>query len=102
MTKMSDTEDLLFTELNLYSVDISQVDPDVVAGAVTKLEYVKLCATPAQLKSILTKLQFGGSKVKDLSLVDPDLSAITPEVLIGAIRMVETVETVGAVFTAEG
>ena len=95
------SEALLFTELDLFSVDITQVDPDVVAGAVTKLEKVKLWVTPAQLKSILTKLQFGDSKMKDLSLMDPDLCAVTTEVLIGAIRMVETVETVAALFTAD-
>ena len=89
----SDTEDPGLTELDLSNLDISQVASDVVVGVVTKLERVVIgwCVTPDQLQAIFTRLQFGGSRLKDLTVLGGDLSAVTPEIFLGALRAVESV-----------
>ena len=100
ITKMSGTEDLKFTWLHLADVNILQAAPDVVAGAVTRLVSVTMVdVSPAQLRSLFTRIQFGGSRLKKLSLSRVDLSALNLEDLLGAIRMLERVTFVGAAFT---
>ena len=75
MTKIKDSvEDLGLTNLYLGITDISEVAPDVVAGALTKLEEViDVSLTPDQVQAIFTRLQFGGSKLKCLTLPSPPL-----------------------------
>ena len=92
MTKIKDTEDLGLTELDLGDLDISQVAPDVVAGAVIKLERVVIDGvTPAQLQAIFSRIQFGGCKLKNLTVKRADLyAAVTPEFLLESLRVVET------------
>ena len=102
MTKIGDAEDLRFTRLNFntINIDTSQLAPDVVARAVTRLEIVKICATPAELQAIFIRLQFGGSKLKSLTIFRVDLSAVTTEVFLGVLRKVEFVEFFDSTFTA--
>ncbi len=91
MSQIRDTEDLGFTQLDL-TVDLSQVAPDVLVGAVTRLEGVCLGdVTPPQLQDLFTRIQQGGSQLKNLILKDTDLSSITPEDLVGALKMLENV-----------
>ena len=103
MTKIKDTEDLRLTKLDLWNAehaDISQVAPDVLAGAVSRLESVDINVTPPQTQSIFSRLQLGGSKLKCLTLYgEVDLSAVTTEVLLRVLRMLESVELVGPAFT---
>ena len=92
ITKIRDSEDLKFTGLSLISNDLSQVAPDVLAGAVTRLEKVEMGdVTPTQLQELFTRVQLGGHQLKELCLDHTDLSAITTQDLLGAIRMLEIV-----------
>ena len=64
----------------------------MVAGVVTKLERVVIGGvTPDQLQAIFSRIQFGGSKLKNLTVKKADLyAAVTPEFLLGSFRVVET------------
>ena len=57
------------------------------AGAVTRLKKMRMRAVTPQLKELWLKY--------------PDLSAITPETLLGAIRMLKTVRLYRAAFTVD-
>ena len=64
----------------------------MVAGVVTKLERVTIDGvTPDQLQAIFSRIYFGGSRLKDLTVLGGDLSAVTPEIFLGALRAVESV-----------
>ena len=99
-SKIKDTGDLKLTELFFSSADISQVTPEVFAGAISRLERAEIGVTPAQVQSLLTRIKLGGSKLKDLWLRSPDLSAVSTEDILGAFKMLEEVSLSGAVFTA--
>lgn len=115
LTKISNTEDLRLTGVNLSFVDISQLPSAVLTGAVSRLEKVDINGygsdlAPGQLEAIFTMLatqQPGGSRLKELSLVGPnrfdrfDLSGISPELLLVAIRNLEKIYLDGIYLTAE-
>ena len=102
LTKIKDTEDLGSTQLDLGQLDISKVASDVVTGAVTNLEMMTIGReiTLAQLEAIFTRIKFGGSKLWEITLLSADLSDVSPEALLGALRMLESVTFNGAVLTA--
>ena len=96
-----ESEDLALTELRLQG-DITQVSAGVLAGAVSRLEEFVLLSesdiTRDQLHSIFTLKE---SSLKLLHLEDIDLSAFSPELLLGALRMLETFVIYGPTFTAD-
>ena len=93
--------DLALTELRLQG-DITQVSAGVLAGAVSRLEEFVLLSesdiTRDQLHSIFT---LKDSSLKLLHLEDIDLSAFSPELLLGALRMLETYVIYKPRFTAD-
>ena len=102
MSKIKDAEDLGLIGLSDFGyLDISKVASDVVAGAVTNLEIVEIGReiTLAQLEAIFTRIKFGGCKLLELEL-SADLSNVSCEALLGALRMLESVRFYGAVLTA--
>jgi len=94
LTKIN-TEDLRLKTVNLFYLDISELPLDVWTGAVSRVETLGISfsdLTPGQLEAIFTMLasqHLGGSKLKVLWVEWFDLSAISPEFLIGAIRNLE-------------
>ena len=95
-TKISNTEDLRLTKVDLsWPPPVSQVPPAVLTGAISRLEEVGFGGsdlTPVQLEAIFTMManqQPEGSKLKMLGFLGHDLSGISPELLLGAIRTLE-------------
>ena len=102
-TKIKNTEDLRLTKVELgWLSPVSQVPPAVLTGAISRLEEVEITGsdlTPVQLEAIFTMLasqQPGGSRLKKLRFGGGDLSGISPEILLGAIRTLEVLGFVGA------
>ena len=103
-TQMKDTEVLPFTRLDLnFGIPyISEISPEAVAGALAKLEEVYFVrASPAHLQAILSRIQLGGTKLRLLKFRVANMSAVTSELLLGALRMVRTVWLSRATFTTE-
>ena len=92
LNKMRDLEYLSLVHVILY-----QLDPDVLAGAVTRIETLEMSGlTRVQIQSIFTKIHLGGCKLKKLELEaqdhsDNDFSLVSPEVLLGAFRKMEKI-----------
>ena len=98
-TKIRDIEDPWFDHFPLLQIDLLQLDPDVLAGAVTRIDQVEMRVTAVQIQSVLTKIHLGGCKLRHLELQETDLSLVTTEVLIGALRKMEYCETDFGIFT---
>ena len=98
-SRIKESPDLRPTELLLWW-DVSMVPPDVFAGALSRLERVKILGwsrvTPSQLESLFMLMisnqeEAGGSKLKQLKFHYTDLTSVSPEVLVGAIQRLENV-----------
>ena len=77
------------------------VPPEVFAGALSRLETVRIRpwsrATPSQVESLLMLMisnqeEAGGSTLKHLRFDDTSLTSVSPEVIVGAIQSLEKVE----------
>merc|ERR1711974_367325 len=110
LTRIRDTEeeDLRFTVIALYDVNISQVSPAVLTGAISRLEDVRIgwsFVTPEQALSIFNMLasQLGDSKVKKLLLGGDgvDLTSLPPEILVGGIQRLEMIKFILSSMTAD-
>jgi len=79
--------------LNLAANDLSSVDADILAQAVTKLEEVKLAdtdLTPQQVEAIYAALDIS-CKMKILRIGANNLSSVDPDVLARVTNKLETV-----------
>ena len=109
LSKIRDS-DLKLTDLRLDGENsLSQVSPQLVASAFSRLESVELQAgnevSVEQLSAIFTMLasqELGGSKLKSLSIqYILELSLISPDVLVDAIRRLEQFEILYSDVTSE-
>ena len=86
------------TELEI-DWDVSMVEPELFGGALSRLETVKFGyqarITSGQLESLLRMIsqqeEAGGSKLKQLKFICTDLTSVSSEVLVGAIKKLEEV-----------
>ena len=107
-TKIRDSE-LKLTHLCLeLENSLSQVPPQLVASALSRLESVKLHAdngvSVEQFSAIFNMLasqELDGSKLKSLNIEELELSTISPEVLVEGIRRLEEFELLYSTVTAE-
>ena len=110
-TKIKNTKDLRLARAILEFIDISQVPPAVLAGAISRLKKVILpvgymgpIVTPVQIEPLLTMLagpQLRETKLKELWFGWTDLSSFSPELLVEAIRSLEKVNFPSTVLTTE-
>ena len=94
--------------MSLEEVDVSQLPPAVLTGALLRMESVRIypgtTLTEGQLQAIFTKLatqQPGESQMKELSLAGLDLTGITAELFLGATRNLEKIVLESGTLTAE-
>merc|ERR1719319_1193030 len=74
------------------STDLSAVDPELLAQAVTQLEeVVHTRLTPQQVTAICTAMT-GNSMLKALGLTDNNLSSVDAGILAQAVTQLEVVE----------
>ena len=108
-SQIRDSQDLRLKELRPYW-NVSMVPPEVFARAVSRLERVTLGSwtgvTAGQLESLFQMLisqqeEAGQSTLRELMLSSTDLSSVSPEVLVGAIQSLETVDFWSGKMTAE-
>ena len=108
-TRIREALDLRLTELGL-TWDVSQVPPEVFAGALSRLETVWVSflprVTPSQLEALFLRLishqeEAGGSDLKKLRLTWTDLTSVSPEILVGAIQKLEEVVITHGTMTVE-
>ena len=108
-SRIRDSQDLRLTELHPYW-NVSMVPPEVFGGALLRLERVTLGSwtgvTADQLESLFRLLvshqeEAGESTLRELMLSSTDLSSVSPEVLVGAIQRLETVDFWSGKMTAE-
>ena len=100
-TRIRDSPHLRLTYLDI-DWDISMVPPEMFAGAISRLEKVRIWRSAGvragQLKSLFVTLishqeRVGGPKLKHFQFYTAeDLSSISPEVLVGAIQRLEVVK----------
>ena len=97
-SRIRDSPDLRLAELRLGNSNVSMVPPDVFVRAVSRLGSVEFREVSAdQLEALFRKLFYhqagaGDTKLKQLKLWGPNLSSISPGVLVGAIQKLEVVE----------
>ena len=106
ITMMAASQDSRLRDLVLYNtVNLSSLDPEVVAGALTKLETVRPQLSYHLSAGHLTALfsRICQAPVLRLTELDyyKDLSLVPPEVLTGAIQKLEGVEFFGGRMTEE-
>ena len=90
--KLNETE--ILRKLDLSGNRLSQVNADLVAGVVSKLEVAKLSDTslnPRQSVALCYQLVYGNSKLKTLHINWNDLSAVDRLVLARAVTQMEEV-----------
>ena len=90
--KLKETE--VLRKLDLSGNSLSQVNADLLAGVVAKLEVAKLSDTslnPRQAIALCYQLVYGTSKLKTLHLNHNDLSAVDRLVLARAVTQMEEV-----------
>ena len=97
-SRIRDSPDLRLAELRLGNSNVSMVPPDVFVRAVSRLGSVEFREVSAdQLEALFRKLFYhqagaGDTKLRQLKLWGPNLSSISPSVLVGAIQKLEVVE----------
>ena len=109
ITRLVADQDSRLRKLESYAAvdfDMSSLDPEVLAGALVKLETVgwdlSINLSPGQLTALLSRIcQAPVLKLKELVLHDKNLSLVPPEVLAGAIQKLERVEFLYGRMTAE-
>ena len=101
------------TRVSLFNVDLSQLPLDVLTGAISRLEQLEIeeyiseyedpmsFLTPGQLDAVLTMLATGGSKLKELQLGGINLSGVSPELLLEAIKNLEKIHIELGTLTVE-
>ena len=108
-SQIRDSQDLRLKELHPYW-NVSMVPPEMFARAVSRLERVTLGSwtgvTAGQLETLFQMLisqqeEAGQSTLRELMLSSTDLSSVSPEVLVGAIQSLETVDFWSGKMTAE-
>ena len=106
--KIKDAEELKITEIDLRRFNISQVSPDLMAGAVSRLEHVQLprsaAPTPDQVAAIFTMLanrQLGTFKLNHIQLKGTDLRSVAPEVLVQGLPKLRKMRFEGAKLTTD-
>ena len=88
-------------DLGCHNHTVSKVPPSVLSGALSRLEGARLPwegVTPGQIKAIFTMLgsqQLGGSKLKNLYFGFGDISGLSAELILGAIRRLEKIGFIG-------
>merc|ERR1719319_437600 len=88
-------------EMRVQSTDLSAVDPELLAQAVTQLEeVVHTRLTPQQVTAICTAMT-GNSPLKALGLTDNNLSSVHPELLAQAVTQLEEVDLVNTDLTPQ-
>jgi len=91
-------ESKIINEINLDFSEVFNVNDDIFAKSLTKLEKVSLaCAVMdvAQLESLFTLIA-KETKMKELDLLDTDLTSLTPELLGQAIKRLEKINLSGS------
>jgi len=94
--KIEICENLKLTQLGISYNDLSSVPADVLAEAISRLEYICLFSTeltPDQTQSIFHKIaNCENLKLTDLGIADNDLSSVPADVLVKAISRLEIVD----------
>ena len=105
---LADSEDSRLRRLEIFGgpVNLSSLEPEVLAGALTKLETVglnlSLSLSPLQVSALFSRIcQAPVMRITELVLRQKDLSLMPPEVLVGAIQRLEKAEFRGGLMTAE-
>ena len=109
ITRLAATEDSRLRDLDLVyggPVNFLSLDPEVVAGALTKLETVGLQLadnlSAGQLPALFSRIyQAPDLRLTRLCLFYKDISSVPPEVLTGAIQRLEVVQFVDGRMTEE-
>ena len=86
--------DIQLKSLKLAGTDLSSMEPDLLARAVSRLEQVDLRATGLtgqQAEAILTAVRAADSQLRTLDLAGNDLSSVEPGLLAEVINMLEEV-----------
>jgi len=88
-------------EMRVQSTDLSAVDPELLAQAVTQLEeVVHTRLTPQQVTAICTAMT-GNSRLKTLYLLKNNLSSVDAGLLAQAVTQIEEVELGGTDLTPQ-
>merc|ERR1719319_738619 len=88
-------------EMRVQSTDLSAVDPELLAQAVTQLEeVVHTRLTPQQVTAICTAMT-GNSPLKALGLTDNNLSSVDANILAQAVTQLEEVDLVNTDLTPQ-
>ena len=109
ITRLAASEDSRLRQLEIYwpdTVNISSLDPEVVAEALTKLEMVERslchCLTAGQVSTLFSRIHHSPDlRLRHLQLRMCNISHLSPLVLIGAIQRLETFDIVYGRMTAE-
>ena len=97
ITRLAASEDSRQKKLEVFFVDLSSLDPEVVAGALIKLETVGLQLTDrlsaGHLPALFSRICHSPDlRLSELVLTSRYLSLVPPEVLVGAIQRLERVK----------
>ena len=108
LIRLAATEDSRLKQLYVNSslVNLSSLNPEVVAMALTKLEsvgpHLSWGLLPTQLNALLTRIcNFPNLMLNELDVVNNDFSIIPPEVLVGAIQRLRIVHFLDGRMTEE-
>ena len=88
------SEDSQLKCVNISKIDLSSVDPRLLAGAVKKLSCLHVDSvhlTEQQTESIIAAI-CQGSKLKHLRISESNLSSVNPRLLAGAVKKLETLD----------
>ena len=112
ISKLAATEDSRLRQLEHYGgrVNLPSLDPEVVAGALVKLESIDSIPgsdlidnlSPDQLSALFSRIRRSPvMRLCHLILTNKDLSLVPPEDLVGAIKRLEVVQLLYGRMTAE-
>jgi len=90
-------------EMEIDSTDLSSVDPELLAQAVTQLEEVKLVSTnltPQQVTAICRAMT-GNSQLKTLHIFHNDISSVDADILAQAVAQLEVLWLMGTILTPQ-
>ena len=84
--------------LNMNSINLTTVNPKLLASAVNRIGTVRLCETQLtgeQWEAIFTAIRDGNSKMKELYIPENNFTTVSPSLLASAVNMLEEVNMSG-------
>jgi len=82
--------DIKLKSLHLRCNDLSEIDPNLMAEAVSKLETVSIVLTKEQAETVLTAVRDNDTRLKCLHLESTDLSRVDANLMASALSKLET------------